>query len=103
MTPPDSRQTIDSGIATGAALTQSSNPRYHCNLSVSPTSMPAASELWANDLTQVQLRSKSRDCRQVYGVLHHSTYIGLCGRKNSYQSLRYKNIRKCRARKAVPL
>ena len=35
MIPPDSRQTIDRGMATGAALTQSSNPLYHCNLGAS--------------------------------------------------------------------
>ena len=32
MTPPESRQTTDNGMATGAALTQSSIPRYHCSL-----------------------------------------------------------------------
>ncbi len=33
MIPPESRQTMDKGMATGAALTQSSIPRYHCSLS----------------------------------------------------------------------
>ena len=54
MTPPDSRQTIDSGIATGAALTQSSNPRYHCNLESSSTSTPAATELCTNSQTHLK-------------------------------------------------
>ena len=34
MMPPDSKHAIDSGIATGAAFTQSSMPRYHCSLQI---------------------------------------------------------------------
>ena len=65
MTPPDNRQTMESGIATGAALTQSSNPLYHCNLNFSNDSAFAACAL--STMVKLSLTIKQEQdlqCRQ---------------------------------------